>query len=152
MHTAPARLGLDLGSTAVHAAMIDADGRLLGGRSRSSAGRPLAALDALLAEIEADWGAQSLPVGTTGTAGGLLAGRAQGLQAANDIVAVAKGASRLCPSAASAQANHDLLCPVFFSPSLSRRLRSVVGFMLSRSAAPFLPWITPPVCARTLAR
>jgi predicted CoA-substrate-specific enzyme activase len=97
----PARMGLDLGSVAVHVAMIDADGRLLGGRSRPSAGRPLAALEALLAEFEADWGRLSLPTGLTGSAAGLLASRLQGLQRANDVVATTMGASRLCPQAAS---------------------------------------------------
>ena len=101
MTTHPARLGLDLGSVAVHAALLSADGQLLGGRSRPSAGRPLAALDRLLAEIEADWGALALPTGLTGSAGSLLASRLQGMQPANDVVAVAMGAARLCPQAAA---------------------------------------------------
>jgi predicted CoA-substrate-specific enzyme activase len=101
MNANPARLGLDLGSVAVHAAMIDAQGQLLGGRSRPSAGRPLAALAQLLAELEADWGSLTLPTGLTGSAAGLLRKRIQGLQPANDVVAVASGASRLCPQAAA---------------------------------------------------
>jgi predicted CoA-substrate-specific enzyme activase len=101
MSNTPARIGLDLGSVAVHIAMIDADGRLLGGRSRPSAGRPLAALDTLLTELEVDWGGLALPVGLTGSAAGLMKARMGGAQLANDVVATTMGASRLCPQAAS---------------------------------------------------
>ncbi len=101
MSSTPARLGLDLGSVAVHAAIIDGDGTLLGGRSRPSAGRPLAALDMLLAELEADWGGLALPTGITGTAAGLLTARLKGLQPANDVVATTAGGSALCPQASA---------------------------------------------------
>jgi predicted CoA-substrate-specific enzyme activase len=101
MINTPARIGLDLGSVAVHAALLNAEGELIGGRSLPSAGRPLAALDQLLAQLEADWGALVLPVGLCGSAGGLLADRAKDLQRSNDVVAVATGAARLEPRAAA---------------------------------------------------
>ncbi len=101
MSSTPARLGLDLGSVAVHAALVLPNGRLLGGRSRATAGRPLAALEALLAEIEADWGALTVPTGVTGSAAGLLAARSPEAAKVNDVVATARGAAALCPEAAS---------------------------------------------------
>ncbi|MFH1467125.1 MAG: acyl-CoA dehydratase activase [Pseudomonadota bacterium] len=100
MGSAAERLGLDMGSVAVHAVITGHDGAILWGRSVPTAGRPLAALGSLLAELRAEWGEVALPIGLTGSAAGLLKDRMPALEPSNELVAVTRGASRLAPHAA----------------------------------------------------
>jgi predicted CoA-substrate-specific enzyme activase len=100
MGSAAERLGLDMGSVAVHALVSGQGGEIVWGRSVPSAGRPLAALGALLAELRAERGDLTLPTGLTGSASGLLRDRVPALEPSNELVAVTRGASRLAPHAA----------------------------------------------------
>jgi predicted CoA-substrate-specific enzyme activase len=93
------RIGLDLGSVAVHAVVATAEGEILHGRSVPSAGRPLEVLRTLIEEIAEAWGPLSVPVGVTGSARDLFRSHVPEASPVNEVVASARGTALLSPDA-----------------------------------------------------
>ncbi|MBM4319096.1 MAG: hypothetical protein FJ125_03850, partial [Deltaproteobacteria bacterium] len=93
-------LGIDIGSTAVKAALLDTDGRLRAVRCRPILGRPAEALASLLAELPAPAGPEvSVRVGVTGHGRALVQGP---VQAESEVVALSRAMLLLCPGARTA--------------------------------------------------
>ncbi|MBT3219627.1 MAG: hypothetical protein HN348_11095, partial [Proteobacteria bacterium] len=90
------RLGIDLGSVAAHAALLDAKGEVLWSASLALAGRPIEALKKLLATIPEQHLAQKVHSAVTGSGRGLT--DLPGCVPINDMVATARGAAALAPS------------------------------------------------------
>ncbi|MDH3401978.1 MAG: acyl-CoA dehydratase activase [Acidobacteriota bacterium] len=105
------RLGIDLGSVAVHLAVVEPGGEVLWGRSRAYEGAALPVLGALVDELVADLGGDlgagesrrdhRVRVGLTGGARDLLGEGCRGAVAAGEVVAGARGAAAVCPGARS---------------------------------------------------
>ena len=93
------RLGIDMGSVATHAAVLDADDQVLWSGSKTAAGRPMQALQGLLSEIPAQLVDASVTVVVTGSGRALAAGALPGSQAVNGVVATARGAAWASPDA-----------------------------------------------------
>jgi len=93
------RLGLDLGSAAAHAALVDSDDRCVWSGSRPSAGRPLRALQGLLADIPDDLTALPTTVAVTGGARDLVLDAVPDGRRVNDVVATARGVAAVAPDA-----------------------------------------------------
>ena len=92
------RLGIDLGSVSVHAALLDND-EVLWAASIPTAGRPLKGLKELLDSIPPQHLSRQVRVALTGSGRNLLASALPGCGGVNDMVATAQGAFQLAPSA-----------------------------------------------------
>jgi len=93
------QLGVDVGSVAVHAAVVDGTRHILWSGSRKTEGKPIAALRLLLSAVPAELAAIPLRVVATGSGRELLAGALGTCQRVNGVVATAHGASALSPGA-----------------------------------------------------
>ena len=95
----PLRLGIDVGSVAVHVALIDGKNQILWSGSRRTAGKSMVALRALLATIPAEHTATNVQVAATGFGRELIARRLRDCEQVNGVVATARGAAALSPEA-----------------------------------------------------
>ncbi len=96
------RLGIDIGSVAVHVAVTGDGDEILWSASRPAAGRPLAVLDGLLEELGQRGIAGAFRVGLVAGARNLLASYCPLAVAVSEVVATARGAALLCPDAVAA--------------------------------------------------
>ena len=90
-------LGLDIGSTSVHAALLDEQGAVLWSATRPNGGRPLPALAELLDELPVRDGLAKVAV--TGSGRYLVSLRLPSAQAVNPVIATARGGGWLEPDA-----------------------------------------------------
>ena len=93
------RLGIDMGSVAVHAALLGDEDQVLWSASRTASGRPMQALQELLGEIPAELATDSVAVVVTGSGRELAATALPGCQRVNGVVATARGAAATSPQA-----------------------------------------------------
>ena len=96
------RLGIDIGSVAVHVAVTGERDETLWSASRTTGGRPLAALADLLEEADAAGQGTSFRVGLVAGARNLLAQHLPDAVQVSEVVATARGAAVLCPDALAA--------------------------------------------------
>jgi len=93
-------LGLDIGTSAVKAALLDDSLRPVGFFETRTGGNPAAATRKVLARVLAGRKGRGLRLGVTGTGRGAVADTA-GIFSANEVVALAIGAARFHPRARS---------------------------------------------------
>ncbi len=93
------RLGIDMGSVAIHAALLDEDDRVLWSASETAAGRPMQAMQQLLGAIPAELGSEDVAVVVTGSGRDLAADALPGCRQVNGVVATARGAAATSPGA-----------------------------------------------------
>ncbi len=92
-------LGIDVGSVAVHLALLDPEGRVLWRRSRAQGGKVAATLTALLQALIDERGDQDVRVGLTASARPLVGPDWPAVTSTSEVVAAARGAARLCDDA-----------------------------------------------------
>jgi len=93
------RLGVDMGSVAVHATLLDGSGEVAWSGSRIASGRPMGALHGLLSRIPGMAADERLAIVVTGSGRELVARALPGCQQVNGVVATGRGAARVAPEA-----------------------------------------------------
>jgi predicted CoA-substrate-specific enzyme activase len=93
------RLGIDMGSVAIHAALLDERDQVLWSDSETAAGRPMQALETLLAGIPTAAAEGPMAVVVTGSGRELAAAALTGCQRVNGVVSTARGAAAVSPGA-----------------------------------------------------
>jgi len=90
-------LGIDMGSVAVHAALVEGSGQILWSGSQTTAGKPIAALRSLLRAVPSRNSCDTMRFVATGSGRELVAKAVGGCQRINGVVATARGAAALSP-------------------------------------------------------